>query len=366
MLMAPLNDRREARILAAEATILPTFREVLSRHRPALFPNEVNQATHACATVMESHRKRDATYYTKLTAAPGENPLTFLNDTNGPDTNLAESITPSGPQPSAFVTELAISLCFPNRLQLYNKPGTYFYTPAQKAELIAVAHELVSRLEVNMKSDSPVFAKCLGNLKTLLTKRFGSALSAKRLKEFRTMFPAPNSDCFLATLPLLKEIDVQPTMLTIGRFGFERIPANHNRHITEAHIERWSIAWIHHNNTEDRKLAERLDLTPLDGRLLHLCQQILQMLDHHLRVYRDIYLCKGMLTRSGRLSLFEKKQEQRRRKAANLVTARLVEHLPTELMELTAPTPPTTPTGSGSPTKTTKTTKPPSANCNIQ
>jgi hypothetical protein len=59
--------------------------------------------------------------------------------------------------------------------------------------------------------------------------------------------------------------------------------------------------------------------------LLDFSQQILQMLVLHLRVYRDIYLGKGMLTRSGRLSLFEKKQEQRRRKAANLVNARRVD-----------------------------------------
>jgi hypothetical protein len=360
MFMASLNDRREARIIAAEATILPTFREILSRHRPDLYRHEVAQATHACATVMKSHRKLNATYYRKLTAAPGENPFAFLDNINGSETNLPESSKPPGLQPSAFVIELAISLCFPNRLRVYNKPGAYFYTPAQKTELIAVAHELVSGLEVNMKSDSPVFAKCLGNLKTLLTQRFSSALSAMRLKEFRTMFPAPNSDCFLATLPLLKEIDVQPTMLSIGKFAFERIPANHNRYISQAHLERWSIAWIHHNNVEDRKLAEKLDLTPLDGRLVDFSQQILQMLDLHLRVYRDIYLCKGMLTRSGRLSLFEKKQAQRRRMAANLVNARLVEHLPTRLMELTAPTTPSTPTNS------TKPTKPASANCNVQ
>jgi len=303
---------------------------------------------------MERHRKLDATYYRKLTAAPGEDPLAFLDDINGSGRDLAESSTPSGMQPSAFVIELAISLCFPNRLRVYNKPGAYFYTPAQKTELIAVAYELVSRLEVNMKSDSPVFAKCLDDLKTLLTKRFSSALSAMRLKEFRTMFPAPGSDCFLATLPLLKEIDVQPTMLTIGKFAFERIAANHTRYISQAHLERWSIAWIHHNNTEDKKLAEKLDLTPLDGRLLNFSRQILQMLDLHLRVYRDIYLGKGMLTGSGRLSLFEKKQGERRRKAANLVNERRVEHLPTRLMELTAPT---APTGQ---------TRPPSANSNIQ
>jgi hypothetical protein len=363
MLMASLNDRREARIIAAEATILPTFREILSRHRPDLYRHEVAQATHACATVMERHRKLDATYYRKLTAAPGENPLAFLDNIDGSETNSPQTRQPSGLQPSAFVTELAISLCFPNRLKVYNKPGAYFYTPAEKTELIAVAHELVSRLEVNMKSDSPVFAKCLDNLKTLLTQRFSSALSAKRLKEFRTMFPAPNSDCFLATLPLLKEIDVQPTMLTIGKFGYERIPANHNRYISQAHLEWWSIAWIHHNNTEDRKLAEKLDLTPLDGRLLDFSQQIHQMLDLHLRVYRDIYLGKGMLTRSGRLSLFEKKQEQRRRKAANLVNARRVEHLPPSLMELTAPMAPTASTGQTRPTEPTQS---PPANYDIQ
>jgi hypothetical protein len=361
--MASLNDRREARILAAEATILPTFREILSRHRPDLYRHEVAEATHACATVMENHRKVNATYYRELTAAPDENPLAFLDDIDGSETNLAELSRTSGPQPSAFVIELAISLCFPKRLRVYDKPGAYLYTPAQKTELIAVAHELVSRLEVNMEPDSPVFAKCLGNLKTLLTKRFSSALSAMRLKEFRTMFPAPNSDCFLATLPLLKEIDVQPTMLTIGKFGWERIPANHNRYISPAHLEWWSIAWIHHNNTEDRKLADKLDLTPLDGRLLNFCQQILQMLVLHLRVYRDIYLGKGMLSGSGRLSLFEKRQEQRRRKAANLVNTRRTEHLPKRLMELTAPTAPTEQTRS---TNSIEPTQPPSASRGIQ
>ena len=337
MLIALLIDRVEARVIAAEATILATFQEVLSLHRGNLSRNEEAQVIRLRDTIMKTHRKLCQAYYTQLTAPPGEDPLAFLNNVNGSEPSWADSSRASDLRPSTFVTELAICLCFPHRFSNYNKPGTYHYTPAEKTELIGVAHELVSRLEINMRIDSPVFATCLGNLRTLITERLTSTLWSMRLTEFRAMFPAAKSDCFLATLPLLKEIDVQPNMLKLGKFAYERIDADHNRYISETHIERWSIAWTQHNYVADRKLADKLNLTALDGRLLDFSQQILQMMHLHLRVYRDIYLGTGMLTQSGSLSVFDKKQGRSRRKAANFRNAALTDCPPRRFMRPTDP-----------------------------
>jgi hypothetical protein len=349
MLIASLTDRTEAHTLAMEATIIPTFRGMLSRHRPDLSRDEVKQATKKCAETMEYFRKLDHTYYTKLTAAHGVNPLAFTK-ANVSEILPAESSTPTGPPPSAFIVDLAMLICVPNGLPVSkNIPGAKVYTPAQRTQLIDVAYDLLSRLEVNMKPDSPVFKQSMNDLRTLLTQRLSSILLRKRLGEYRTMFPAPTSDCFLATLPLLKEIDVQPSILKLGKFSYERIPANHDRYISEAHLERWSIAWTHQNDIEDRKLAEQLDLTPLDGRLENFTQRVHQILDLHLRVYRDIYLGSGIP------SLFEKKQAEGRRKLANIVNAALTETSP--LTEEDLPT---------EMAKPTKPIKPPPPNCNIQ
>jgi hypothetical protein len=315
-----LIDRASVFRLTQEATIPITVRNLLIRHQPDLTSEEIDITIKACLEMMEEFRRADPGYFLKLTAAQSARPT-------DPDNRAVPD------KPSTFVITLAVYVCFPHGLPSDTIPfETDVYTAEHHAKLESVTQELLRELKYGMHPYSTPFRDTRANLRELLSGRLQACLLGMRFKGYKSMFPAPQYDCFLATLPLLTELDVQPDVLDRGLFQRiirHRGRPTYDRHVTDDHLKWWSMASEHLANVEDRKMIEAHGLTVIEKPLLPITQSMVEMIDLHLTVYKDIYLGKGMLVESGVCTLAEKLENKAKREAANIANKVLTDALPT-------------------------------------